>query len=148
MYGKSDVPGPGSYEASGSTNLSPGRLGRFGTSQRPGISRLSPGPGAYGGDASGASMKQGKASFGTAHRRIHSSTDIPGPGSYETNLSGRAPAYSLKPRQEPLNKNAVPGPGSYMQDLNTVGSKKNFKFGTGTRPNRLSDIPGPGSYDS
>lgn len=82
----------------------------------------SPGPGAYGGQASPSPVirRTGQAVFGTSGRKCLEieRRGMPGPGSYSARecMAAQAPAYSLSPRRPSprfQDQSRLPGPGDY-----------------------------------
>lgn len=81
-----------------------------------------------------------------AHRRFHSINDSPGPGHYNGDSpQNGSPAFSMKKSAWVNSKNNIPGPGSY--EIPEKPLTKDFKFGVSNRPGKLSEAPGPGTYD-
>ncbi|KAF8284822.1 hypothetical protein TcBrA4_0043940 [Trypanosoma cruzi] len=138
-----------------------------------------PGPGAYNVasafDAASARGKTRSVSIGKAARRLHTPTESPGPGTYDTESKGQTGAqlknnYFLTTSSRQLQWMAKhdgecsPGPGEYSTEnaTRTDARHKNspaFSFGRAKLPvdaKRLVDasamgksdeVPGPGTYD-
>ena len=105
-----DLPGPGMYD-SGKKFGDDARKVTIQGKPNDNFRDLSPGPGAYGGDA----KRVGGTKFGTGQRSQLGRTDVPGPGAYDSlhNTRGGVTISGHKGKSK-IDDN--PGPGSYNPD--------------------------------
>ncbi len=88
--------------------------------------------------------------------------DIPGPGSYNAQVSKvrkSTPSYSLGGRVKVVTKSEAPGPGkfhttvtsgvgAYNSPMKTTKASPAYSMGTKSPPKLNNDVPGPGSYQA
>ncbi|OMJ66989.1 hypothetical protein SteCoe_35972 [Stentor coeruleus] len=142
-----DTPGPGAYEPKLITSKTP-KTAFIGKSNRKELSQIidSPGPGTYDGKIITHSPRW--SFHGITQSSI--SETILGPGRYEI-ISPKTTSMCITPRSnrpELFNTIDNPGPGTYPSHDSLIANKTSYSFGKSGRPQKVSDTPGPGSYDA
>jgi len=117
---RSSTPGPGTYDTRGGMEgLHKSFSGRFDGGAL-GKRSLTPGPGQYNPNRNQVSESEPRWGFGSASRpNLLGASKTPGPGTYTPKIEPiepTVPAYTLKPRRNPLKSSESPGIGpTYTQ---------------------------------
>ena len=146
--GKRDTVGPGNYDPALAATGPEWRFG--GASRTKREAGDIPGPGAY----ELPDLKE-KVAFSLSSRHgVSDKEERPGPGTYDPELQGSAPLYSLGSagRLQLIRPSLTPGPGQYDSHPQTAPSSKypSFRFGSGQRISLQPTVrsPGPGAYEN
>ena len=145
IHNTGEIPGPGVYNPS-----SPHKTPGFSLSRSPrilsNVRNFSPGPGDY-----NYSVFQSKYqySISKARRRIHSMSEVPGPGSYNPSPSGSLEntprvKFQKQPRM-PNQSFLTPAPGQY--ELPNIYKTNGYTIPKAAPMRKHSTSPGPGVYE-
>ena len=74
--------------------------------------------------------------------------DVPGPGSYHSDLRQSGPAYSMRNKDQSRASESQPGPGAYEPSyIKSKTSAPSYKMGEKPAYNASTNSPGPGAYE-
>ena len=145
----SDVPGPGSYQATSSLSRQ-----AFSMSGRRQASRQAevPGPGAYQPSSTLAFDSSPRFKMGTSSRTdLAGRREGPGPGAYSLTARSEGPQFSMKGRPQSASRDQLPGPGAYNTSFANKERPQSAWIGSSSRKDLRSDsqqFPGPGAYSA
>mmetsp|Transcript_95820 Transcript_95820/g.132967 ORF Transcript_95820/g.132967 Transcript_95820/m.132967 type:complete len:210 (+) Transcript_95820:51-680(+) len=126
---KDDTPGPCQYTPSNPTAISERRsIGEKTAVKLPGVSDVTPGPGAYTPLKVAETLNKGTSFYkGSTRWIITNHVESPGPAAYladkEPSKTTRSNGFGGGPRLIENNATDTPGPGSYTWDLKSYGPK-------------------------
>lgn len=126
---KDDTPGPCQYTPINPNVISERRsIGEKTGVKLPGVSDVTPGPGAYNPVKVGETLDYGTSFYkGSTRWMIVSQVESPGPAAYladkEPSKATRSNGFGGGPRLIETNAGDTPGPGSYTWDLKSNGPK-------------------------
>ncbi|KAL7635944.1 UNVERIFIED_CONTAM: hypothetical protein RMT77_013761 [Armadillidium vulgare] len=151
---KMKIPGPGSYNEAFVDKYKTAKSPAFSMGQRtniPSDHTQKPGPGAHSPEKC---MRNNGFKFTmTGRLKEPKKFEVPGPASYEIpNMDAyleRMPIFTISPRINlPKDDNQKPSPNTYSPEKCMLDASPKWTIAGRLKEMRVSDVPGPGTYES